>query len=88
MTYAVKMQSFMAIRFFLVQEEAFQFSKFHEPVVELGKGNFKRGLTVTFKTRSLQNNWKNWLKILQAYFLWAIKQTAFLKFSKIEKFIY
>ena len=40
----------MAIEFFVFQ--AFQFSKFHENVAKLGKGNFKRGLTVTFKAKN------------------------------------
>ena len=34
------------------QVEAFQFSKFHEDVVKLDKGNFKRDLTVTFKVKN------------------------------------
>ena len=52
MTYAVKILSFMAIEFFVFQLEAFQFSKFHENVAKLDKGNFSRGLTVTFKVKN------------------------------------
>ena len=81
MTYAVKIQSFMTIEFFVFQLEAFQFSKFHENVAKLDKGNFKRGLTVTFKVKNSQNYWKKWLKILWLI-LWVIKETVY-KFSKI-----
>ena len=42
----------MAIEFFVFQVEAFQFSKFHENVAKLDKGNFKRGLIVTFKVKN------------------------------------
>ena len=42
---------FMAIENFVFQLEAFQFSKFHENVGKLGKGNFKRGLTMTFNSK-------------------------------------
>ena len=52
MTYAVKILRFMTIEFFVFQLEAFQFSKFHEYVVKRDKGNFKRGLTVTFKVKN------------------------------------
>ena len=38
--------------FFVFQKEAFQFSKFHENVGKLDKGNFKRGLTMTFKVKN------------------------------------
>ena len=51
MTYAVKI-CFMATVFCFFQVEAFQFSKFHEDVVKLDKGNFKRDLTVTFKVKN------------------------------------
>ena len=50
MTYAVKILSFMAIEFFL--SLAPQFSKFHENEAKLDKGDFKRGLTVTFKVKN------------------------------------
>ena len=53
MTYAVKMLSFMAIKFFVFHVEAFQFSKFHESEAKLDKGNIKRGLTMTFKVKNL-----------------------------------
>ena len=43
----------MAIEFYVFHVEAFQFSKFHENVAKLGKGNFKRGLTMTFKVKNL-----------------------------------
>ena len=39
---------FVAIKFYLFLVEAFQFSKFHENVVELDRGNFKRGFTMTW----------------------------------------
>ena len=68
MTYAVKILRFMAIEFFVFQLEAFQFSKFHEYVVKRDKGNFKRGLTVTFKVKNSQNDWKKWLKVLKTLF--------------------
>ena len=42
----------MVIEFFVFQVEAFQFSKFHEKIAKLDKGNFKRGLTVTFKVKN------------------------------------
>ena len=42
---------FMAIEFFVFQVEAFQFSKFHENVDKLDKGNFMRGLAMTFKVK-------------------------------------
>ena len=58
MTYAVKILSFMAIEFFVFQLKAFQFSKFHENVAKLDQGNFKRGLTVTFKVKNSSNYWK------------------------------
>ena len=35
----------MAMEFFVFHVEAFQFSKFHENVDKLHKGNFKRGLS-------------------------------------------
>ena len=41
----------MGIEFFAFKVEAFQFSKFHKSVIRLDKGNFKRGLTVTFKVK-------------------------------------
>ena len=44
--------------------EAFWFSKFHENVAKLGKSNFKRGLTVTFKVKNSLNYRKKWLKIV------------------------
>ena len=61
----------MVIEFFVFQVEAFQFSKFHEKIAKLDKDNFKRGLTVTFKVKNLQNYWKKWLKIfyLKVYFV-------------------
>ena len=37
---------------FVFHVEAFQFSKFHENVGKLHKGNFKRGLTMTFKVKN------------------------------------
>ena len=37
---------------FFFHGEAFQFSKFHENVGKIHKGNFKRGLTVTFKVKN------------------------------------
>ena len=46
MTSVVKILSFMTIKFFVFQLEAFQFSKFHENVAKLDKGNFKKGLTL------------------------------------------
>ena len=49
MTSVVKILSFMTIKFFVFQLEAFQFSKFHENVAKLDRGNFKRGLTVRSK---------------------------------------
>ena len=52
MIYAVKILSFMAIQFFVFKVEAFQFSKFHENVIKLDKGNFKKGLTVTLKVKN------------------------------------
>ena len=52
MTSVVKILSFMTIKFFVFQLEAFQFSKFHENVAKLDKGNFKRGLTVTFEVKN------------------------------------
>ena len=39
-------------RCFFFHGEAFQFSKFHENVGKIHKGNFKRGLTVTFKVKN------------------------------------
>ena len=42
----------MAIEFFIFQVVAFQFSKFHENLGKLGKGNFKRDLTMTFKVKN------------------------------------
>ena len=42
MTYAMKIVSFMEMEFFVFQVESFQFSKFHESVVKLYKGNFER----------------------------------------------
>ena len=61
----------MAIEFFVFRLEAFQFSQFHENIAKLDKDNFKRGLTVTFKVKNLQNYWKKWLKIfyLKVYFV-------------------
>ena len=47
--------------------EAFQFSKFHENVGELEKGNIKRGLNMTFKVKDSQNYWEKWLRTLQAF---------------------
>ena len=67
MSCVVKVLIFMTIKFFVFQLEAFQFSKFHENVVKLDKGNFKRGLTMTLKVKNLQNYSKKWLRILQAY---------------------
>ena len=54
MTYVVKnlVKSLMVIELFVFQVEAFQFSKFHENVAKLDEGNFKRGLTVTFKVKN------------------------------------
>ena len=39
----------MAIKFYIFQVDAFQFSKFHENVGKLDKGNFKRDLTFNVK---------------------------------------
>ena len=52
MTYSGKILSFMAIKFFVCQVEALQFSKFHESEAKLDKGNYKRGFTVTFKVKN------------------------------------
>ena len=57
----------MAIKVFVFQLEACQFSKFHENVATLDKDNFKRDLTMTYKVKNLYNYWKKWLKILQVY---------------------
>ena len=51
MTYAVKIQSFMVIEFFVFQ--ALQFSKFHKSEAKLDKDDFKRGLNVTFNVKIL-----------------------------------
>ena len=59
----------MAIEFFIFQLEAFQFSKLYEYVIKLDKGNFKRGMAVTFKVKNSRNCWKKWLETLQAYFV-------------------
>ena len=42
----------MAMEFFVFDVEAFQFSQFHENVGKLHKGNFKIGLTMTFKLKN------------------------------------
>ena len=47
----------MVIEFFVFQVEAFQFSKFHENIAKLDKGNFKR-LDRTFKVKNSKNYWK------------------------------
>ena len=52
MTDVVKILGFYGDRVFVFQVEAFQFSKFHEKIAKLDKGNFKRGLTVTFKVKN------------------------------------
>ena len=52
MAYAVKMLSFIAIKFFVFEVEAFQFSKFYESGAKFDKGDFKRGLTMTFKVKN------------------------------------
>ena len=41
--------------------EDFLFSKFHETEAKQDRHNFKRGLTLTFKAKNLQNYCKNWL---------------------------
>ena len=50
MTCAVKIPKFNDDRFFL---GAFQFYKFHENEAKHDKPNFVKGLTVTFKIKSL-----------------------------------
>ena len=42
----------MAMEFFVFDVEAFQFTNFHENVGKPLKGNFKRGLTITFKVKN------------------------------------
>ena len=49
MAYAVKILSFMLIEFFVFLVNAFQSSKFHESEAKPDKGDYKRGLTMTFK---------------------------------------
>ena len=44
MTDIVKILRFMAIKFFVFELEAFEFSKFYESKVKLEEGNIKRGL--------------------------------------------
>ena len=43
----------MTIKVFVLQLEAFQFPKIHENMAKCDKGNFKRGLTMTFKVNKL-----------------------------------
>ena len=43
---------FMAMEFFIFHVKTFQFSKFHENVGKLHKGNFNRGLSMTFKVKN------------------------------------
>ena len=43
---------FVAIEFYVFLVEAFQFSKFHENVDQLDRGNFKRGFTMTFMVKN------------------------------------
>ena len=58
----------LLFEFFVFQVEAFQFSKFHENVDKLDKGNFMTGLAMTFNVKISYNYWEKWLKILQACF--------------------
>ena len=43
----------MTIKVFVLQLEAFQFPNIHENVAKCDKGNFKRGLTMTFELNKL-----------------------------------
>ena len=60
--------SLMAIDFSIFLVGAFQFYKFHENEAKHDKHNFEKGLTVTFKIKSLQNYWKNCLKFGELMF--------------------
>ena len=43
----------MAIKCFVFQVEALQFSKFHENEIKHGKGNLKKGLNMIFNVKKL-----------------------------------
>ena len=43
---------FVAIEFYVFLVDAFQFSKFHENVDKLDRGNFKTGFTMTFMVKN------------------------------------
>ena len=53
MMYAVKILSFMVIKIFVFQVEPFKFLKIHENETKYDKGNFKKGLIMTFKVKNL-----------------------------------
>ena len=54
---------------FAFSVEDFQFSKFHENKTKHDKRSFKKWFTVIFNVKKSQNFRKNWLKILQSYFV-------------------
>ena len=43
----------MVIKIFVFQVEAFKFLKIHENETKYDKGNFKKGLIMTFKVKNL-----------------------------------
>ena len=53
----------MAIKLFIFQVEAFQYSKFHENVGRIDKGNFKNDLIMTINVENSQKIFMNraWL---------------------------
>ena len=70
--------SFMTIKFFVFQVEAFQFSKFSENMVKLDKSNFKRGLVKI-------NCWNNFLTFQMPNF--AVLFSPEISIDKMIKFL-